>query len=66
MKNYFKYIFTTPEYQLSTFDKLAQVFIIFIGIAIIFGSIYLILLLVNKIKINHRKKKALKGKAEDD
>ena len=36
MIDYFKHIFTTPEYQLSTLDRFMQIFIIFIGIAIIF------------------------------
>lgn len=65
MINYFKYIFTAPEYQLSTLDKLVQIFIIFIGVVIIYGSIFLISRLVDKIKRNHRKKKELKGNVED-
>lgn len=57
MIDYFKHIFTTPEYQLSTLDKFMQIFIIFIGIAIIFGIIFCVVCLIDKIKRNHRKKK---------
>lgn len=57
MIDYFKHIFTTPEYQLSTLDKFMQIFIIFIGIAIIFGIIFCVACLMDKIKRSHRKKK---------
>ena len=68
MIDYFKHIFTTPEYQLSTLDRFMQIFIIFIGIAIIFGIIFCVALLIEKIKTHHRKKKKkkLKGSVADD
>ena len=58
MIDYFKHIFTTPEYQLSTLDRFMQIFIVFIGIAIIFGIIFCVALLIEKIKKNRKKRKS--------
>ena len=58
MIDYFKHIFTTPEYQLSTLDRFMQIFIIFIGIAIIFGIIFCVALLIEKPrKITEKRKR---------
>ena len=66
MIDYFKYIFTTLEYQLSTLDRFMQIFIVFIGIAIICGIIFCVALLIEKIKMHHQTKKKSKGKVEDE